>query len=212
MTGEDRVQRHLDPCPKCGEPVPIKRTGRPAIWCSQKCRRGAYEERRAASQGAIAVEVVERVTYVEHEVNDCLAEVLNSPLACRRVIYRLRQMFRDDELHREGWRDVIMPARSLGEAIRGRGTATAHRPAMPRPTRRSEITFNRDELAAEIRDLVDSGEDPQGQWENQTVGEFLRAFAHLLTCMDHLYATRGQDVPMNQLAIVADALRVARNA
>lgn len=96
----------------------------------------AYEERRAASRGAIAVDVVDRVTYVEHEVNDCLAAVLNSPLACRRVIYRLRQMLRDHELHREGWRDVITPAWSLGEAINCRPAERADAwpaPHIPRP-------------------------------------------------------------------------------
>lgn len=213
MTGEGRAQRHLDPCPKCGEPVPIKRTGRPAIWCSQKCRRGAYEERRAASQGAIAVEVVDRVTYVEHELKDCLAEVLNSPLACRRVLYRLRQMLRDDELHREGWRDVLSPALSLAQVImcRGPGGSLARDIAAQgeRPDRRSELTFNRDDLVAEIHDLLDSHEDPLDQSENQTLNGFLESFAALLSRTDRFYFALGQPVPVNQLVVVADALQAA---
>lgn len=53
-------------CPRCGENLPpprwTGRGGRPQIWCSQRCRRGAYEERRAAANGAIAVrvEVIEK--------------------------------------------------------------------------------------------------------------------------------------------------------
>src|SRR5690625_4284264 len=53
----------IDPglCPRCGAPVPRRRTGRPATWCSQSRRRSAYEERRAAARGAIALRVVDRV-------------------------------------------------------------------------------------------------------------------------------------------------------
>ena len=53
-------------CPRCGENLPPQRWtgrgGRPQIWCSQRCRRAAYEERRAAANGAIAVrlEVIEK--------------------------------------------------------------------------------------------------------------------------------------------------------
>lgn len=124
MTGEGRILRQAHPCPRCGAPVPIKTTGRPAKWCSQKCRRASYEERRAAARGAVAVEVVERVAYVEHDIDHCLAEVLNSPLACRRAVYRWRQMLRDGELRREGWRDLIMPIVGLAYAIDGRPRAT----------------------------------------------------------------------------------------
>lgn len=53
-------------CPRCGSLIPVGGTGRPARWCSQRCRRAAYEERRAAAAGAIAVQVVETVTTTEH--------------------------------------------------------------------------------------------------------------------------------------------------
>jgi endogenous inhibitor of DNA gyrase (YacG/DUF329 family) len=132
VTGEGRIQRKVHPCPRCGTPVPIKTTGRPAKWCSQKCRRAAYEERRAAARGAIAVEVVDRVQYVEHELDQCLTEVLTSPLACRRVVYRWRQMLRDGELHKDGWRDLIMPI--VGLALCDRRQVKGRRPRTPRPT------------------------------------------------------------------------------
>ncbi len=45
-------------CPRCGGPVHWSGRGRRARWCSQACRRAAYEERRAAATGAIAIRVV----------------------------------------------------------------------------------------------------------------------------------------------------------
>jgi hypothetical protein len=64
--------------------------GRPRIWCSQGCRRAAYEERRAASRGAIAIRVVRVMDPAPpppaHSLNDCMAAVALSPTACRRVL------------------------------------------------------------------------------------------------------------------------------
>ena len=50
----------MDPnlCPRCGNPVTIKPRGRPARWCSDRCRKLASEERRAAERGAIATDVI----------------------------------------------------------------------------------------------------------------------------------------------------------
>lgn len=91
-------------CPRCGAEMPSAswppRPGRPAVWCSQRCRRAVYEERRAAASGAIAVrvEVVEKpveriVTRVRIETNDVPSTpaeaaqiVLRSPRACRTVL------------------------------------------------------------------------------------------------------------------------------
>jgi len=74
--------------------------GRPSVWCSQQCRRAAYEERRAAKNGAVAVRVevveipveriVERVRIETRQVQSSPAEaaqiVLRSPRACRTVL------------------------------------------------------------------------------------------------------------------------------
>ena len=49
-----------EPVTDDGEPIPARLTGRPTVWCSQTCRRAAYEERRAAARGAIAVKVVDK--------------------------------------------------------------------------------------------------------------------------------------------------------
>lgn len=72
-------------CPRCGEPTQPKTTGRPPIWCSQGCRRAAYEERRAAAGGAIGIKV-------------CVNRTIESPVGCRRVISELAQLAREGTL------------------------------------------------------------------------------------------------------------------
>ncbi len=53
--------------------MPSRRpTGRPATWCSDRCKRAAYEERRAAANGAVAVKIVEKVVEKDTRViNEC---------------------------------------------------------------------------------------------------------------------------------------------
>ncbi len=98
-------------CPRCGDslplPPPFPRPGRPLTWCSQRCRRAAYEERRAAARGAIAVRteiierpverVVERVR-IEKQIEvrtkhltaaEAAQVVLGSPRACATVLETL---------------------------------------------------------------------------------------------------------------------------
>ena len=56
-------------------------TGRPATWCSDRCKRAAYEERRAADNGAIAVRIVEKVTVQDaHDLNECANRAMESRL------------------------------------------------------------------------------------------------------------------------------------
>ncbi len=55
----------LDSCPRCGRAVDWSGHGRHPLWCSQACRRAAYEERRASASGAIAVRVVQREKVIE---------------------------------------------------------------------------------------------------------------------------------------------------
>jgi len=84
----------LDPCPRCGRAVDWAERGRRPLWCSQACRRAAYEERRASASGAIAVRVVEREEVTERvgtqlrepTVAECVERVLASPRACREVV------------------------------------------------------------------------------------------------------------------------------
>lgn len=86
-------------CPRCGAPLPEQLTGRPRIWCSQRCRRAAYEERRAAANGAIAVRVVNVVQTVgPHDLDQCVRAVAGSPTACRRLLDALAEEARAGRL------------------------------------------------------------------------------------------------------------------
>ena len=82
-------------CPRCGSPLKRKGAGRPPVWCSQRCRRAAYEERRAAAAGAIGLEVIDRVEIVDHSLNECVDRVLVSSTACRNVLQALARMVDD---------------------------------------------------------------------------------------------------------------------
>ena len=85
-------------CPRCGKDVQRKPIGRPPIWCSQVCRRAAYEERRAADQGAIAVEIIDRIQTLEHPIGTCVDRTMTSPAGCRRVVYELARLAREGTL------------------------------------------------------------------------------------------------------------------
>ena len=66
--------------------------------CSPTCRRGAYEERRAAATGAIAVRVVQRETTREPSPAECVTRVLASPRACREVLNGLTTLAANGQL------------------------------------------------------------------------------------------------------------------
>ena len=99
-------------CPRCGQSVPRKAKGRPPIWCSQACRRAAYEERRAASAGAISVEVVEIVETNQHPLSECVDCTIASPVGCRRVIHELARLARDGTLQADPkWESTYLAIR-----------------------------------------------------------------------------------------------------
>lgn len=99
--------------------MPVWPTGRPAIWCSQGCRRAAYEERRAAARGASAVTIVDRTRIVEHALTDCVARVTDSPSACRRVLQTLTGLFEDVTVVDDPkWASTFRAAEKLFESIR----------------------------------------------------------------------------------------------
>jgi hypothetical protein len=68
------------------------------MWCSQACRRAAYEERRAAARGAVALRVVDRVELVEHPLGTCVDRAIASPAGCRRVVQQLTRLAREGAL------------------------------------------------------------------------------------------------------------------
>lgn len=105
-------------CPRCGRPVSHKATGRPATWCSQVCRRAAYEERRAAASGAVALQVLDRVDTVEHDLTECMHRVAASPSACRRVLQALTKHARDGVLTKDPkWDSTVTALRTLNEVL-----------------------------------------------------------------------------------------------
>ena len=72
----------INACPRCGQPKTVPATGRPPIWCSQRCRRAAYEERRAAARGAIAIQLIDSGSG-HHDIGECAMRAQDSPAACR---------------------------------------------------------------------------------------------------------------------------------
>src|SRR3954447_21054423 len=68
-------------CLRCGTPWVGRPSGRPRKWCSQACRRAAYEERRAAAAGAISVREVEVSKVTDHDLSTCVKNVADSPTA-----------------------------------------------------------------------------------------------------------------------------------
>lgn len=103
-------------CPRCGaiiHEVWPRPAGRPRRWCSPRCRRAASEERRAAANGAIAVEYVR----VEQTLDDQVRAVLESPAACRRIVRDLLERAENGQLSDARWSSVeaelqrVKPAR-----------------------------------------------------------------------------------------------------
>ena len=125
-------------CPRCGEDLPAAppsgRRGRPPIWCSQQCRRAAYEERRAAANGAVAVriEVVEkpvdrvvervRVKIKEQRVTPTKAAeiVLASPTATRNVLLGLTGLIASADFDPKAHASTLDAASALLRAMQRR--------------------------------------------------------------------------------------------
>ncbi len=98
------------------------------MWCSQACRRAAYEERRAAANGAIAVQVHDRIETVEHDLSECVERVTASPAGCRRVLQAVAELARTGALERDAkWASTITAARALCDAIDSLGTKSSRR-------------------------------------------------------------------------------------
>lgn len=106
-------------CPRCGTPVPARQTGRPAKWCSQRCRRAAYEERRAAASGAIGIQVVETVVMEDgHDLTGCTQRVIASPAACRRVLQALADLAKAGELQYDAkWQGPMRAVAELADVL-----------------------------------------------------------------------------------------------
>jgi len=121
----------LDSCPRCGRAVDWAGRGRRPLWCSQACRRAAYEERRASASGAIAVRVVEREKVIERvrtesrepTAQDCVKRVLESPRACREVMNGLAAEASQGRLHSGAHTATVAAIERLVQAMIDSGTA-----------------------------------------------------------------------------------------
>ena len=102
-----RVERRVElpaTCARCGTKLKeVKPTGRPRLYCSPASRKAAYEDRRAHRDGAVKVQVVEKiVTEVRerrieapHPRNDCINAVLADDDLIVSVIWTLTALVRD---------------------------------------------------------------------------------------------------------------------
>ena len=102
-----RVERRVElptTCARCGTKLKeVKSTGRPRVYCSPACRKAAYEDRRAHRDGAVKVQVVEKLVTevrerrieVPHPRSDCVNAVLADDDLMVSVIWTLTALVRD---------------------------------------------------------------------------------------------------------------------
>ena len=102
-----RVERTVElptKCVRCGAKLENPKTmGRPRLYCSPACRKAAYEDRRAHREGAVRVQVVEKIVTeirerrveVPHPRSDCIRSVLADDDELMRVIWTLTALVRD---------------------------------------------------------------------------------------------------------------------
>lgn len=93
-------------CPRCGSAVPVSGRGRPRVWCSQVCRRAAYEARRAAREDDQPVQVIHIRTAPPVGMDEHVQAVLASPAACRRVVHELGRRAQTGVLADPKWSGV----------------------------------------------------------------------------------------------------------
>ena len=94
----DEQRQPLGECARCGTKLPASAsTGRPRVYCTAACRKAAYEDRRAGREGAVKVQLVDRVIVqtierVErrpHPPAECVTMVLADPALTRKVLIGL---------------------------------------------------------------------------------------------------------------------------
>jgi hypothetical protein len=124
-----RSYQPIGECQHCGGPMPeTAATGRRRVYCSGKCRKAAYEDRRAKRPGAVQVKLVDRVIVETHEtvkvvdeghgIVGCVANVTGSPRACANVVAHLAGMARTKQLLDDPkWKPVVRAIADLNRAI-----------------------------------------------------------------------------------------------
>lgn len=87
-------------CAHCGGSLARRRssTGRPRVYCSDYCRKAAWDQRRQPGAVAVQVKVVERVVVQEHNLAECSRRCCESPVAATNMLYALLQRVEAGEL------------------------------------------------------------------------------------------------------------------
>ena len=137
-----RVERRVElptTCARCGTKLKeVKSTGRPRLYCSPACRKAAYEDRRAHRDGAVKVQVVEKVVTevrerrieVPHPRSDCVKAVLADDDLMVSVIWTLTALVRDRtrkayDPDQPRFRELSHHVQALHAALVERATASA---------------------------------------------------------------------------------------
>ncbi len=124
----DQERQPLGECVRCGTQLPASAsTGRPRVYCSAACRKAAYEDRRAGRDGAVRVQLVDRVIVqtierVEHRPHppaECVTMVLADPALTRKVLIGLSRQVGSKRItpdHDAFW-DLTTSVEFLSEAF-----------------------------------------------------------------------------------------------
>ena len=143
-----RVERRVElptTCARCGTKLKeVKTTGRPRLYCSPACRKAAYEDRRAHRDGAVQVQVVEklvtevreRLIEVPHPRSDCIDAVLYDNDALVQAMWVLIDNVADENYEalnpdQPRFWDLYNNVEVLYEALVKRAAADDRRPAAP---------------------------------------------------------------------------------
>ena len=125
-----RVANQVLACGWCGEPVTVAAVGRTPKWCGGSCRHRAWEARRAAAHGLVAVQVVDRT--IEVEVPVIVAQPVAVPTKPRDAGWApaLRDLAQQLDAGRVYDRDLpeLVDALNVVLAALGRRPAVARRP------------------------------------------------------------------------------------
>ncbi|MEV6073397.1 hypothetical protein AB0L82_43205 [Nocardia sp. NPDC052001] len=120
-------------CPRCGQSMESTtgRRGRPAVWCSARCRRLASEELRAARAGGRAIEVHEEIRERTIErsrpltPDGAIERVLSEDAATEKLLRVLAHRMRQDPTQnsRQEWQEQPMKRaiHDLWQAYHGAG-------------------------------------------------------------------------------------------
>ncbi|MEZ5194236.1 MAG: hypothetical protein R2734_18330 [Nocardioides sp.] len=118
----------LGECARCGTQLPASAsTGRPRIYCTAACRKAAYEDRRAGRDGAVKVQLVdrvivqtvERVERVQHPPAECVTMVLADPALTRKVLIGLSRQVGSKRITPadDAFWDLVTSTEFLSEAL-----------------------------------------------------------------------------------------------